>query len=341
MRPRFPFWLSVFLCVVALAASSVLFVDYVRPGPVFCDGEGPCGVMRKTIFAYPFGIPLPVFGIAGVFAVTIALLIEGRRARIAQASFAVIGALAAVGLLVIQGLMKNVCPYCAAVDASIVLLAGLSIARLVRGWDPPETKGAGGIALGTALAAITIPMVIGMLKKPLPLTVPDVVLREIEMTPKGKLTIIDFADFECPYCRETHAELAPLLAEHKDRVRVIRKQVPLRMHPHANDAARAACCAEVLGKGEEVADKLFTVPTTELTPEGCEKIAKESGIDPDRFRACLADPSTDARIRADAEVWRAAKGHGLPTLWFGRNKLEGAQDRETMRATLDSALREL
>ena len=155
------------------------------------------------------------------------------------------------------------------------------------------------------------------------------------------MTVVDFVDFECPFCRMTHAELAPLLAQRKAKVRVARKHVPLRMHPHAMDAAKAACCGEVLGKGEEMADALFDAPPQDLTPEGCERIAKEQGLDLDAFRACVNDPATAERIEKDKEAFRAVKGHGLPTLWIDGTKLEGAQDRESLESTLDAAIRAL
>jgi protein-disulfide isomerase len=145
-------------------------------------------------------------------------------------------------------------------------------------------------------------------------------------------------DFECPYCRETHAALAPLLVERRGRVRVARKQVPLSMHPHAFAAARAACCAEQLGKADEVADALFAAAPAALTPEGCEGIAVSQGLDRTRFRACVSDPKTDARIHADTEAFRATHGRGLPTLWIGEQRLEGQQSPDALRLALDQAI---
>jgi predicted DsbA family dithiol-disulfide isomerase len=107
------------------------------------------------------------------------------------------------------------------------------------------------------------------------------------------------------------------------------------------DAARTACCADELGKGDEVAEALMSAPTNELTPEGCEKLASERGLDLESFRACVKNPRTDARIRADTDAFHAAHGHGLPTLWFNTMVLEGEQDEATLKTTLDTALRSL
>ncbi|AKU94630.1 hypothetical protein AKJ09_01294 [Labilithrix luteola] len=339
--PTWLFWLFVAVSILALAASAILLVDYVKPAPVFCGEGGGCGAMKRTVFAYPFGIPMPVFGLSGILAIALAGLVPGRRARIAQAVVAVFAGLVAIGLLGVQASMDTFCPYCIVVDVSSVVLAALSVARAVGAWDPPSNRKAVFGAVGAVAVGIAAPLAFGLTRKPLPADLPAPIAEEIRKAPRGKVTIVDFADFECPFCRMTHTELAPILAEKKDKIHLVRKQVPLRMHPHAKDAARAACCGESMGKGDEMADALFSAPTEELTPEGCEKIAQAHGLDVEKFRACVGSKETEERIEADGRTWRAVHGHGLPTLWFGTQKLEGAQDQATMRAALDEAIKEL
>lgn len=341
MRKPLPFWLVIVLCAAALVASSLLLVDYVRPAPVFCGAEGGCGVVKRTVFAYPLGIPTPLLGIGGFLAIGLAQLLPGRRARIAQAMLAAFGGIVAAGLLVVQASLKTICPFCFVADVSALLLLGLSVARALKEWDPPQPRRqqvAGVLALCTAVGA---PIVFGMSKKAIPADVPAVIADEMRQTPRGKITVVDFVDFECPFCRMTHADLGPLLAERKDKVRVARKHVPLRMHPHAMDAARAACCGEKLGKADEVAESLFTANPADLTPDGCAKIAEKNGLDVARFRECFTSAETEARIKADGETWRAAHGHGLPTLFIDGTKLEGAQEPEVLKSTLDTAIRAL
>lgn len=341
MKKTVPFWIVLALCAAALVASSLLLVDYVRPAPVFCGGEGGCGVVKRTVFAYPLGIPTPLIGIGGFMAIGLAQLLSGRRARVAQAMLASFAGIVAAGLLVVQAMMRTVCPFCFVADVSALLLLGLSVTRALRGWDPPVARAqlAGGVVL--IIAAVLAPVALGMSKKAIPAEVPSVIADEMRKSPRGKVTVVDFVDFECPFCRMTHADFAPILEKNKEKVRVVRKHVPLRMHPHAMDAARAACCGERLGKGDEMADALFTAPTSELTPEGCERIAVKQGLDLTRFKECMSDPEIDARIRADGETFRAARGHGLPTIFIEGMKLEGAQEREVLRSTLDSAIRAL
>ncbi|MCL2777402.1 MAG: thioredoxin domain-containing protein [Polyangiaceae bacterium] len=339
MRKHLSFCLVIAFSILALVVSAILFIDYVKPQAVFCDEQGGCGAMKHTSIAYPFRVPAPVFGISGFLAIALTQLAAGRRARIAQAVLAVTGALVALYFLYVQATMKTVCPYCAVVDVSALVIAGLSIARLVRGTDPPAGKMIpGGTAIALA-ASIAIPIGIGVTKRPLQGNVPDVIMQEIREAPRGKLTVIDFADFECPHCRNVHRELAALLEEHKDKIYLVRKHVPLSMHPHAINAARAAVCGELMGKRDEMADALFVAG--DLSPAGCEAIAKDLHLDIEKFRACVESPATRARIEADRATFQAAHGRGLPTLWFGTTQLVGAHDRDTLRKALESSLKEL
>jgi predicted DsbA family dithiol-disulfide isomerase/uncharacterized membrane protein len=338
MPKRAPFWITIVACALALGASAVLLVDYLRPAPVFCGVDGGCGTLRQTVFAYPLGVPLPVWGIAGLLLIALLAFVPGRRARVAQAALATVGAIVAVGLLVIQAMIGTFCRFCVVVDVVAVVLCGVSLARAIKAWDPPARKAHVVAGLSLLLLAIAAPLVVGFLKKPIPLDVPAVIAEEIEKTPRGKVTVIDFADFECPHCRRTHAALAPLLEERKDKVRVARKHVPLRMHPHAMDAARGAHCGEEMGKAEEMADALFEASKEELTKEGIEALAGKVGLDVAAFRECVRDARTDARIKSDSEAFRASEGKGLPTLWIDGTKLEGAQEAETLKRTLDAAI---
>jgi predicted DsbA family dithiol-disulfide isomerase len=137
------------------------------------------------------------------------------------------------------------------------------------------------------------------------------------------------------------AKLAPVLAAQKDRVRVVRKMVPLtRIHPHALAAARAACCADALGRGDAMADALFESKVDDLTPEGCAQIAGTLGVPLDKYNDCLASPETDARLARERHEFdqAAVKGDGLPLMWVGSHKMMGAQDDAEIARVLREAL---
>jgi uncharacterized membrane protein/predicted DsbA family dithiol-disulfide isomerase len=319
----------------ALVASTALAIDYLRPTPVFCSEDGGCAALRQTAFAALFGVPTPVIGLAGFLLLGVVTLLPGRRARIAQAVLGVGAGFAGALLLAAQWALGHFCPYCAVVDASAIASAFVGVWRLVGPGPVSPPRSFVYVGAAAIVSAAVVPIGVGW---GLGARIPAVIAAENARTPPGQVTVVDFVDFECPYCRMTQAELAPVLEAHRGRVRVVRKQVPLRMHPHALDAARAACCAERPGKGDAMASALFSAPVDDLTPAGCEKIAQSVGILSDPYRACIADPATDRRIESDRAAFKAARGYALPTIWVGDRQLVGAQPGPVLEGAVAEAV---
>jgi len=325
---------SLLPVVTALAASAALLVDYTRAAPVYCKEGGGCDALRHTVVATPLGVPLPLWGLLAFVVLGVVSFVPGSRARIAQLALSAVAAVAGIGLLLAQLHFHAFCPFCAAADASGIACAVAAVARLRLGLHeaPPWPASAAGVA--SLLAAVLVPLAVGVRASPTPQVIRD----EMAATPPGEVTLVDFVDFECPFCRMTHAELQPLVRDHPGKVRLVRRQVPLASHPHARDAARAACCGEQLGKGDTMADALFAAPVDDLTPEGCERIAQKIGLSVPAYRACVANPATDVRIETDRAEFKAAGGFALPTLWIDDGQLVGAQTRETLGAAIGQAL---
>jgi predicted DsbA family dithiol-disulfide isomerase/uncharacterized membrane protein len=325
-----------------LVASAALLVDYVRGSqarsPVYCAAIGSgCDAVRHTVFAAPAGVPLPAVGVAGFLAIGVTAFWSTPRARSAQLGLSAIAGLVGLLLIGVQLHLGQLCSYCSVADASgLLCLLVAALRRLYRGSaaDVPAPPFVLLGAAGVLIAAAVVPMVVGFRASP----VPQVIRDQIAHTPKGRVTVVDFVDFECPFCRMTHAALEPLLEANQGRIRLVRIQVPLRSHPHALDAAYAACCSERLGKGDAMANALFAARVDELTPEGCERIAASLGMSLDQYRACIADPATGARIEEDRAEFKAASGYALPTIWIGEHQLVGAQPREVLADALNEAL---
>lgn len=167
--------------------------------------------------------------------------------------------------------------------------------------------------------------------------VPPAIRDELARAPRGTVTVVFFTDFQCPFCRRTHAALAPLVAERQGRVRVVTRHVPLNMHPDARTAARAAVCTETLVAHDAVVDALYRAP--DLGEAACEEIAVEHGADREAFKTCVADPSTDARIDRDTAMFRALGGDGVPMMYVDRTLLDGGQSRRSLETAIDAALR--
>ena len=172
----------------------------------------------------------------------------------------------------------------------------------------------------------------------LPAVIRDEMATTSQAKPGGVATVVFFSDFQCPFCRRTHAALAPLVDARHDRVRVVVRHVPLPRHPDARGAARAAVCVERITKAlsDDYDRALFESP--DLSEAACEALAVERGVDRDRFQRCLSDPATDARIEQDLAMFEAVKGDGVPLLYIDRTRLEGAQSRSDLEAVLDDAI---
>jgi uncharacterized membrane protein/predicted DsbA family dithiol-disulfide isomerase len=334
MVPATALGASLVPALAGIAASAALAVDYFRPHPVFCPVGGGCEAVRHTVYAALAGVPTPILGLAGFVAIGVTALLYGPRARMASLVLSAGAGLVGLFLLGVQAWMGAMCPYCCVADASGIASAIVATARFWMGTDAAPPRALSYAGAGSLVLAALVPLVAGVRANP----APPLIRQEMARTPKGDVTIVDFVDFECPYCRMTHTELQPILEAHRDHIRLVRLQVPLHMHPHALDAARAACCGDRLGKGEAMADALFVTPVEELTPDGCEKIAEALGLPRDRYRDCIADPATSARIEEDRTAFKAAGGHALPTIWIDGHELVGAQSREVLAQTLHQAL---
>jgi len=339
---RFPVVLS--LIAAGLAASAALYIDYTAQDPVFCAEGGGCDALKYTLFAHPLGIPLPAIGILAFLVLGILALSRGPFVRKAFATVAGVGAFVGIFLIGIQAATRHFCPYCAVVDVSVSLVAALAIERMRSGWDPPKGPLASFVTSLTLAVAMAAPFVwaqhVTSLLPPEP-PLPPVIAHELAEGPKGIVTIVDFVDFECPYCRIMQTRLEPVLLAQKDHIHLVRKMVPLtRIHPHALDAAKAYCCADAFGKGDAMADALFLSPVEDLVPEKCAKLAESLGVPADKYKECMGSPETDARLKKDRELFdqAAAKRDGLPLMWVGTKKLMGARDDATITSVIDDAI---
>ncbi len=131
--------------------------------------------------------------------------------------------------------------------------------------------------------------------------------------PMGQVTIVEFSDFECPYCGRTHPIIQEVLRQFEGQVRVVFFNYPLPGHPHAMPAARAAVAAGNQGKFWEMHDMLFDHQSA-LEDEDIDGYARQLGLDMERFSADLRSPETQRRVEADREAGHDIDVQGTPTL---------------------------
>jgi protein-disulfide isomerase len=132
--------------------------------------------------------------------------------------------------------------------------------------------------------------------------------------PMAKLSIVEFSDFECPYCGAAHPMLSGLLAEFKGQVNLVFKNFPLEGHKNSVPAARAAVAAQLQGKFWEMADALFE-HQRELSPEKIRALAEEIGLDMQRFDSDMSSEAVQKRVERDKKEGSSLGVQGTPSLF--------------------------
>ncbi|MCX4243816.1 thioredoxin domain-containing protein [Paraliomyxa miuraensis] len=324
------------LALVGLGTSVLLLVLHLSPEAGSCGPGGGCDLVRTSRWSMPGGVPLPVLGIGYFAALALTLLVPRLHARWWLTLLGVCGVATGLTLLALQGAVIGAwCPYCVVVD---VCSLGAGLAALLKLVVPRSRPAGGAVAAALGLGAAVPLSLVAVLHEPEP-PVPEGPAPEAiaAVQDTDRITIVDFIDLECPFCRRQHARLAAVLQEHStsEPVELVYKHVPLSMHPNAREAARYACCAEEQGKGDAMIDALFA--HDELSSAGCLECAQELGLDQAALQECLSSTRPDERLEADSAEARAAKVRRLPTCFIGEQRFEGLQAEDTLRQALDRA----
>ena len=157
--------------------------------------------------------------------------------------------------------------------------------------------------------------------------------------PDGDVTVVEFYDYKCRFCRAFHPELIAVLARDPN-VRVVFKEFPI-LGPESDIAARAALAAHDQGPEQFLAlhRALMEAPGV-LDEDTVVALAADHGIDPDRLRIGMADPSIDRRIRENRELAEAIGIRGTPGLVIGDAIVRGYVDAAEVLRLVDAARQE-
>ncbi len=149
--------------------------------------------------------------------------------------------------------------------------------------------------------------------------------------------IIEFSDFQCPYCERAYPVIKRLLSTYGDRIHVVHRNFPLPNHPNARPAAEAAACANEQGKFWEYHDRLFE-HQDQLADPDLKQHAVEVGLDASKFGACFDMRKYQADIDADMAAGRDAGISGTPGFFINGRPLDGAQPFENFKTIIDEEL---
>lgn len=151
------------------------------------------------------------------------------------------------------------------------------------------------------------------------------------------ITIVEFSDFQCPYCRQVQAPLKQLLKEYEGKVKLVFRDFPLRnIHPQAQKAAEAAHCAGEQQKYWPYHDKLFAVQN--LTMDDLKKIAQELELNIEQFTTCLDSNKHAKGIDVDLRDGQNAGVSATPSFFINGYPVSGAASYERFKVLIDEAL---
>jgi len=339
----------------------------------FCNFGGivNCDAVLGSRYAVFLGVPVAAWGLAA-FVAGVVLALPGASGATTGglADLLLLGlASASVGfalvLAVAMASIGNVCLLCIGTDvavlawfATVLPLASRFDASASAGWwrGRAAARGIAAAALVVAIAGGTLAAVRG---PGAVLTVDDVKARDPkfyswytqlpvrplgeladrdchrEGDPDAKVAIVEFSDFQCPFCVQAFRDLRRLVRGRRD-VSLVFRHFPLdatcnvhvkrTLHPDACLAACAAECAGRQGRFWQYHDVLFE-NNEHLDRESLFRYARELGLDLGAFRVCLDDPATLARVGEDVAAASRVGVTSTPTIFFNGRTIEGALDR--------------
>lgn len=156
------------------------------------------------------------------------------------------------------------------------------------------------------------------------------------------ITIIEYSDFECPFCERFHPTMLQVMEEYQGKVRWVFRHFPLSFHPNATPAALAAECAGEQGKFWEMGDALFENRET-LGADLYVSLAKKLGLNMTDFNDCVANEEYLDKIEAQAQAGAAAGISGTPGSFVidedgNAIPIKGALPFSSVAAAIDSVL---
>lgn len=152
-----------------------------------------------------------------------------------------------------------------------------------------------------------------------------------------KVTIVEFSDFQCPFCQRAEGTVKQILSTYKDDIKVVYLENPLPFHNNAAPAAEAALAAHEQGKFWQMHDKMFA-NNTALDRPNLEKYAGEIGLNMQKFKAALDANKFKSRIDDTIKLANANGAGGTPAFFINGKLISGAQPFENFKTVIDAEI---
>ena len=153
---------------------------------------------------------------------------------------------------------------------------------------------------------------------------------------KAAVTIVEFSDYECPFCKRAEESVEKVLGTYGDQVRFVYRDYPLPFHANARPAAEAAHCANAQDKFWEYHTKLMT--SQDLSTTALQGLAGEVGLDRAKFDDCVAKRQFKDEVEKDIADASKVGINGTPAFFINGRLLDGAQPFEKFKEIIDEEL---
>jgi protein-disulfide isomerase len=153
------------------------------------------------------------------------------------------------------------------------------------------------------------------------------------------VTIVEFTDYQCPFCRNHFREILPqVIHEYQNEIKYVVFNFPLtRIHPHAQKAAEAVECAHEQSKFWEYRALLFQ-NQQKLDAESLKQYGTEIGLAPAAFNTCIESGAKEQQVLRDYLEGKALGVHGTPTFFINGKRMSGAQPLDSFQTLIEAAL---
>ena len=152
------------------------------------------------------------------------------------------------------------------------------------------------------------------------------------------VTVVEFTDFECPFCGRVRPALKEIEKAYGDKVRLVFKNQPLPFHKNAFAAAEAALCGHEQGKFWEMEEQLFN-NNRNLTGPELEGHAKSVGLDVAKFKKCMSAHTFKEHVLKDQEMADRITATGTPAFFINGRKISGAQPFSAFKTLIDEEMK--
>jgi protein-disulfide isomerase len=168
----------------------------------------------------------------------------------------------------------------------------------------------------------------------------DIAGAPVRGTATAPVTIVEYSDFHCPFCRRVQPTLTALLEKYPGQVKLVYKHLPLdSLHPQARRVSEASWCAAKQDKFWAFHDAVYADSSSDASDATLTRYATTAGLDVAAFTACLAAPETRAAIQRDVAQGEALGLSSTPGFFINGREVRGAQPLEAFVSVIDEELR--